>query len=133
MGLNQGTLNESHNKFHGTEHTMSQSDKKAAYDAAYEEASNIIGDGVDPELAAAAADGIQAAGSNASSEAAAAMRLAKLQESSMTDADIILMLSDLIQEVDYDIWKETFLGEEALEDSDDVREFVSIVRAHMQD
>lgn len=51
----------------------------------------------------------------------------------MTDAKIVAMLSDVIKEVDYDIWKETFLGEEDLEDSDDVRELVSIVRAHMQD
>ncbi len=46
----------------------------------------------------------------------------------MTDSEIIAMLSDVVMEVDYDLWKETFLGEEEPEDSDDVMELVRIVK-----
>ncbi len=52
----------------------------------------------------------------------------------MTDSEIILMVSDIVKEVDYDIWKETFLGAEVPEDNaSDVRELVRIVKQHMLD
>lgn len=52
----------------------------------------------------------------------------------MTDPEIVAMLSDIVMEVDYDIWKETFLGEEASEDNTcDVNELVRIVKQHMLD
>ena len=52
----------------------------------------------------------------------------------MTDSEIIEMLSDVVQAIDYDIWKETFLGEEEVpEDSGTVQELMGIVKQHMLD
>lgn len=52
----------------------------------------------------------------------------------MTDSEIVEMLSNIVMEVDYDIWKETFLGEEVSEDNTcNVKELVRIVKQHMLD
>ena len=45
----------------------------------------------------------------------------------MTDDQILDMLSEIIEEVDYDIWKDLFLyGEEG-----DMSHYVDIVRKHL--
>lgn len=51
----------------------------------------------------------------------------------MTDFEIIGMLEDIVMEIDYDIYKETFLGEEEPEDRADVQELIGIVKQHMLD